>query len=71
MQELERHRSDLDRLQSMHNKASEESEILDFQKRNLKDELKDLKNREQRLLNDYCELEEENITLQKQVIYFL
>uniref|UniRef100_A0A915CZX6 BTB domain-containing protein n=1 Tax=Ditylenchus dipsaci TaxID=166011 RepID=A0A915CZX6_9BILA len=37
------------------------------ERKHFKDELKELKNREQLLLNDNNELEEENVTLQKQV----
>ncbi|VDK65357.1 unnamed protein product [Anisakis simplex] len=66
-QELERYRSDLDRLQTLHTSASETALDLDTQKKHLKEELRELKLREQRLLNDYSELEEENIGLQKQV----
>lgn len=66
-QELERYRSDLERLQTLHTSASEAANDLDSQKRHLKEELRESKNREQRLLNDYTELEEENIGLQKQV----
>uniref|UniRef100_A0A914UQX9 Protein bicaudal D n=1 Tax=Plectus sambesii TaxID=2011161 RepID=A0A914UQX9_9BILA len=66
-QELMRKKSEIERLQSMHTDASQTAEDLDSQKKHLRDELKELKMREQRLLNDYSELEEENITLQKQV----
>lgn len=38
-----------------------------FERKTLKAELKELKYRETRLLSDYSELEEENISLQKQV----
>ncbi|KAK6110452.1 Microtubule-associated protein Bicaudal-D family protein [Brugia pahangi] len=65
--ELDRYRTDMDRLQTLHLNASEAASDLDIQKRQLKEDLKELKNREQRLLNDYSELEEENISLQKQV----
>ena len=40
---------------------------LENERKQLRDELKDLKHREQLLLNDNNELEEENVTLQKQV----
>lgn len=66
-QEVDRYRTDLDRLQTLHINASEVASDLDTQKRQLREDLKELKNREQRLLNDYSELEEENISLQKQV----
>ncbi|XP_043228709.1 protein bicaudal D-like [Amphibalanus amphitrite] len=42
-------------------------DLTSLERRNLRSELKDLKYRETRLLQDYSELEEENITLQKQV----
>ncbi len=42
-------------------------EGLDAQKNTLRVELREAKHREQRLLNDYSELEEENISLQKTV----
>ena len=42
-------------------------DVSSLERRNMKSELKDLKYRETRLLQDYSELEEENITLQKQV----
>lgn len=64
---MDRYRTDLERLQTLHLSASEAASDLDNQKRQLKEDLKELKNREQRLLNDYSELEEENISLQKQV----
>lgn len=51
----------------LHSEISQNAEQLDNQKKTLRDELRELKLREQRLLNDYSELEEENITLQKQV----
>lgn len=42
-------------------------DLTSLERRNMRSELKDLKYREARLLQDYSELEEENITLQKQV----
>ena len=57
----------MDRLHNLHSDASETAQDLDIQKKQLRDELKDLKMREQRLANDCAELEEENIGLQKQV----
>lgn len=66
-QELDRYRTDFERLQTLHTSASETACDLDTQKRQLREDLKESKNREQRLLNDYSELEEENISLQKQV----
>ena len=60
-------RSDLEKLQALHATTLETVKAFETQKRHLREELKDLKAREQRLLNDYTELEEENIGLQKQV----
>lgn len=57
----------MERLQTLHTNASETALDLDTQKKHLKEELRELKLREQRLLSDYSELEEENIGLQKQV----
>lgn len=44
-----------------------DKDITDHEKKQLKAELKDLKFRETRLFQDYAELEDENITLQKQI----
>lgn len=66
-QELSRTKSELDKLQSLHTDASQNAESLDVQKKALREELRELKLREQRLITDYSELEEENIVLQKQV----
>lgn len=60
-------RSEYERIQRLHTSASEAAVDLDTQKRHLREDVRELKNREQRLLNDYSELEEENINLQKQV----
>lgn len=43
------------------------SEMLELQKNRMREEIKEYKFRETRLLQDYTELEEENITLQKLV----
>ena len=45
----------------------QESECLEVEKEHLRDEMKEYKVRELRQLQDNCELEEENISLQKQV----
>ena len=45
----------------------QESECLEAEKDHLRDEMKEYKVRELRQLQDNCELEEENISLQKQV----
>lgn len=65
--ELDRLRSEFERIQTLHTTASEAAVDLDTQKRLLREDVRELKNREQRLLNDYSELEEENIYLQKQI----
>lgn len=43
------------------------NEMLELQKGRMREEIKEYKFREARLLQDYTELEEENITLQKLV----
>lgn len=43
------------------------SEMLELQRSRMREEIKEYKFRETRLLQDYTELEEENITLQKLV----
>lgn len=43
------------------------SEVVELQRNQLRDDIKEYKFREGRLLQDYTELEEENISLQKQV----
>lgn len=40
---------------------------MEAERKNLRDELKEFKQREQLLMNDNNELEEENVNLQKQV----
>lgn len=45
-------------------KYKEEKEL---ERKNLRSELREIKFRETRLISDYSELEEENISLQKQV----
>lgn len=42
-------------------------EMVELQRNQLRDDIKEYKFRESRLLQDYTELEEENISLQKQV----
>uniref|UniRef100_A0A915KKG5 Protein bicaudal D n=1 Tax=Romanomermis culicivorax TaxID=13658 RepID=A0A915KKG5_ROMCU len=66
-QELIRTKQELEKYHSMQSEANENVETLSKQKKSMKDELRELKIREQRLMVDYSELEEENITLQKQV----
>lgn len=43
------------------------SELTELQRTQLRDDIREYKVREARLLQDYSELEEENISLQKQV----
>ena len=66
-QKLDDCKAELDRLNSLHSDTAQTAQELDQQKRHLRDEIKQLKLRERQLISDYSELEEENITLQKQV----
>lgn len=66
-QELERVQEERDRMIQENNELSKEKGEADIERKNLRAELKEIKFRETRLLTDYSELEEENITLQKQV----
>lgn len=66
-QELERVQEERDRMIHENNEFVKEKSEADIERKNLRAELKELKFRETRLLTDYSELEEENITLQKQV----
>ncbi|KAM4612512.1 protein bicaudal D homolog 2 [Polymixia lowei] len=56
-----------DRLSSIALEMRESSELADLQRSQLRDDIREYKVRETRLLQDYSELEEENISLQKQV----
>uniref|UniRef100_A0A803K1U8 BICD cargo adaptor 1 n=1 Tax=Xenopus tropicalis TaxID=8364 RepID=A0A803K1U8_XENTR len=56
-----------ERLSSVVQDLKETNEILELQRLRMKDEIREYKFREARLLQDYTELEEENITLQKLV----
>lgn len=49
------------------NLALQKSQMVELQRNQLRDDIKEYKFREARLLQDYTELEEENISLQKQV----
>lgn len=67
-------KAELDRVQSEKERFSvdvsellKSKELSDHEKKQLKAELKDLKFRETRLFQDYAELEDENIGLQKQI----
>ncbi|XP_044290230.1 protein bicaudal D homolog 1 isoform X2 [Varanus komodoensis] len=56
-----------ERLTAIVQDLKESNEMAELQKIRMKDEIKEYKFREARLLQDYTELEEENITLQKLV----
>ncbi|XP_076848495.1 protein bicaudal D homolog 1 isoform X2 [Brachyhypopomus gauderio] len=56
-----------ERLNSLLLELKESNELLELQRSRLKEEAREYKFRETRLLQDYTELEEENITLQKLV----
>lgn len=60
-------RNERDRMLQENSEIGRDKQDADTEKLKLKNELKDLKYRETRMLADYSELEEENITLQKQV----
>lgn len=62
------YKTELERLSNVHSDTAATAEELDAHKRSLRDEIKQLKLREREMVNDYAELEEENISLQKQVI---
>uniref|UniRef100_A0A3Q1H140 Bicaudal D homolog 2 (Drosophila) n=1 Tax=Acanthochromis polyacanthus TaxID=80966 RepID=A0A3Q1H140_9TELE len=56
-----------DRLSSIALEMRENSDLAELQRSQLRDDIREYKVREARLLQDYSELEEENISLQKQV----
>lgn len=64
---MDRVRNERDRMLQENSEIGRDKQDADTEKMKLKSELKDLKFRETRMLADYSELEEENITLQKQV----
>lgn len=64
---LERLSSENDRLNVLTTQSSQQQEQLEAQRKQMKKEIKELKFRETRNMADYSE--EENITLQKQVLY--
>lgn len=66
-QELSRVLAEKERLQNENYEITKHGDVSDWERKNLRSELKDMKLREQRLLTDNNELEEENISLQKQV----
>ncbi|NXS10451.1 BICD2 protein, partial [Neodrepanis coruscans] len=59
--------SENERLNSVAQELKEVSQNVEIQRARLRDDIKEYKFREARLLQDYTELEEENICLQKQV----
>ncbi|KAJ8381802.1 hypothetical protein SKAU_G00025800 [Synaphobranchus kaupii] len=56
-----------ERLNAVLQELRESNEVLELQRSRMKEEIREYKFRETRLLQDYTELEEENITLQKLV----
>ncbi|KHJ40184.1 hypothetical protein D918_09784 [Trichuris suis] len=65
-QELSRCKSELQQLQELQDALKTEKQILDGQARAMKKEIEEMKLREQRMIGEYSELEEENVMLQKQ-----
>lgn len=65
--ELERVRNERDRMLQENSDFGRDKSDSEADRLRLKSELKDLKFRETRMLSEYSELEEENISLQKQV----
>lgn len=65
--ELERVTNERDRMLQENAEMGRDKSGTDAERSKLKAELKEMKFRETRMLSDYSELEEENITLQKQV----
>uniref|UniRef100_UPI003AAA6AB7 protein bicaudal D homolog 2-like isoform X2 n=1 Tax=Centroberyx gerrardi TaxID=166262 RepID=UPI003AAA6AB7 len=59
--------SENERLATIAQEMRENSQVVELQRSRLRDDIKEYKFREARLLQDYTELEEENISLQKQV----
>ncbi|XP_069382326.1 protein bicaudal D homolog 2-like isoform X2 [Paralichthys olivaceus] len=59
--------SENERLITISQEMRENSQMVELQRNQLRDDIKEYKFREARLLQDYTELEEENISLQKQV----
>lgn len=66
-QENERVTGERDRLAHLQMEFDKDSEERDCERKSLRAELREIKFRETRLITDYSELEEENISLQKQV----
>lgn len=59
--------SENERLNTITQEMRENSQMVELQRNQLRDDIKEYKFRDARLLQDYTELEEENISLQKQV----
>ncbi|XP_076022437.1 protein bicaudal D homolog 2-like isoform X1 [Genypterus blacodes] len=59
--------SENERLTTISLEMRENSQMVELQRNQLRDDIKEYKFRDARLLQDYTELEEENISLQKQV----
>uniref|UniRef100_A0A3P9AC75 BICD cargo adaptor 2 n=1 Tax=Esox lucius TaxID=8010 RepID=A0A3P9AC75_ESOLU len=59
--------SENERLAAIAQEMRESHQVMELQRTGLRDDIKEYKFRETRLLQDYSELEEENISLQKQV----
>lgn len=68
-QELERVRVERDRAIQENNDIMRTSNESNHECKQLRAELREVKSRETHLLSDYSELEEENITLQKQIAH--
>jgi len=66
---LERVRIERDRAIQENNDLSRLSNESNHESKQLRAELREVKSRETHLLSDYSELEEENITLQKQIAH--
>lgn len=66
-QELERVVNERDRVLQENNELDKYKQEQELERKNLRSELREIKFRETRLITDYSELEEENISLQKQV----
>ncbi|XP_075883094.1 protein bicaudal D homolog 2-like isoform X3 [Nelusetta ayraudi] len=60
--------SENERLNAINQEMRENSQMVELQRNHLRDDIKEYKLLEARLLQDYTELEEENISLQKQVL---
>ncbi|KAK2155275.1 hypothetical protein LSH36_244g03028 [Paralvinella palmiformis] len=67
-QQLERVQTENDVMSKQIYDLSQQAEQLESQRKQMKKEIKELKYRESRNLNDYSELEEENISLQKAIL---